>query len=461
MKIDINSIKIGDRCREDLGDDFGDLKKSIELRGLLNPILVNKKDYTLIAGFRRYTCCKDLGWKEIEVRFFEDLSAVEQKILELEENIHKTLTWKERAKIIKEIHELQQQERGAAVRGHDSKGWGLKDTAELLGLPVSAISEDLKLADMTEVAPEITNYKSRRQALKAADKISEMAILAELAKREAAEKQAQEGLYTILHGDALEIIKEKLDDEIVDLVIFDPPWGIDITTHGSARGISGEKTSYKDDSFWTARKLTEALLPELYRVLREDGHMYFFLDYGQIDYYYHLLTNFEFFDDVGAMFGHLPPELRKQALSDIDKKRKKQKWQFYVERKPLLWVKEGGAFTDFDYKFMPRYEVFLFCSKGIKKPLSTPTSDVFNYNRPVTTERIHTQEKPQELIERLIQLSTKKGDLVLDPCAGSFVTAAAATKLKRKSIAIDSDHDCYLRGLERLKGFAKEEIDAS
>jgi len=457
MKIAIDKIKIGERRREDLGDDFEDLKTSIKLRGQMNPILISKEDYQLIAGFRRYSCCKELGMKEVEVRFYENLSEIDKKILELEENIHKTLTWKERAMLVQDIHRLKQEQHGAAKQGHAGKGWGIAQTAELLGMPVSTVSEDLNLAASIEAVPELTALKSRRQALKTTDKLSEMAILAELAKREEAEKKLESNLYVLLHGDAVKLIKEKIEDEVVDLIIFDPPWGIDVDKIASARGPRSEKTSYRDDTIFTSRKLVEDLLPELHRILKPDGHMYIFYDFSQRDYYINILNNYLYYTSPETMISMLSPQLQKAIADEIAQKQAERSWSFHVEEKPLIWIKEGGGFTDFEHKFMPRYESFLFCSKGIKKPLSSACSDVFVYNRPVTTERIHTQEKPRELIERLIQLSTNQGDLVVDPCAGSFVTAAAATKLKRKSISIELDKDCYLRGVERMKGFSSKE----
>ena len=185
--------------------------------------------------------------------------------------------------------------------------------------------------------------------------------------------------------------------------------------------------------------------------------MYIFYDFSQRDYYINILNNYLYYTSPETMISMLSPQLQKAIADEIAQKQAERSWSFHVEEKPLIWIKEGGGFTDFEHKFMPRYESFLFCSKGIKKPLSSACSDVFVYNRPVTTERIHTQEKPRELIERLIQLSTNQGDLVVDPCAGSFVTAAAATKLKRKSISIELDKDCYLRGVERMKGFSSKE----
>ena len=141
----------------------------------------------------------------------------------------------------------------------------------------------------------------------------------------------------------------------------------------------------------------------------------------------------------------------------VEKIREKRKWSFHVEIVPLIWVKEGGGFTDFDHKFMPRYETILFCSKGEKKKLNEVSSNIFEYNRPLNTERIHTQEKPIGLIRQFIKLSSQPNEIVFDPCAGSFVTAMASTFLGRRSVSIEENKTAYLKGAQRLTGMQVSE----
>ena len=86
MKMKIDDIKIKNRIREDLGN-LEALKQSISSVGQLNPILVDE-NHDLIAGHRRLTCCKDLGWKEIEVRV---LKIGEDELHKLELECHENL----------------------------------------------------------------------------------------------------------------------------------------------------------------------------------------------------------------------------------------------------------------------------------------------------------------------------------------------------------------------------------
>jgi site-specific DNA-methyltransferase (adenine-specific) len=54
-------------------------------------------------------------------------------------------------------------------------------------------------------------------------------------------------------------------------------------------------------------------------------------------------------------------------------------------------------------------------------------------------DKYHTNQKPVEMLEWLIETYTNEGMLVLDSCAGSGSTAIACVKTKRNYIAIDSD----------------------
>jgi site-specific DNA-methyltransferase (adenine-specific) len=64
--------------------------------------------------------------------------------------------------------------------------------------------------------------------------------------------------------------------------------------------------------------------------------------------------------------------------------------------------------------------------------------------------RIHEAQKPIELIEFLIKLTTKENQIVLDPFMGSGTTAAAAQNLKRKFIGFELNQIYQEKSLERL-----------
>ena len=62
----------------------------------------------------------------------------------------------------------------------------------------------------------------------------------------------------------------------------------------------------------------------------------------------------------------------------------------------------------------------------------------------------HPSQKPEVLLQRIIQASSNKGDIVLDPFAGAFTTNAVAKTLGRKSIGIERSQKYVEIGLRRV-----------
>ncbi len=91
-------------------------------------------------------------------------------------------------------------------------------------------------------------------------------------------------------------------------------------------------------------------------------------------------------------------------------------------------------------------------SNGAKK--GVPLSDVWEipYLNPKAQERVgYPTQKPILLLERIIQLVTDEGDLVIDPFCGSGTTVVAALLLNRSWIAIDSSPEAVELTKARLK----------
>jgi site-specific DNA-methyltransferase (adenine-specific) len=68
--------------------------------------------------------------------------------------------------------------------------------------------------------------------------------------------------------------------------------------------------------------------------------------------------------------------------------------------------------------------------------------------------KIHEAQKPLELIEFLIRLTTRENQIILDPFMGSGTTAFAAKRLKRYFIGFEISPDYCRKSLERLDGIS-------
>lgn len=69
---------------------------------------------------------------------------------------------------------------------------------------------------------------------------------------------------------------------------------------------------------------------------------------------------------------------------------------------------------------------------------------------------IHPTQKPVRLLERLLNLVTQPGDLVVDPFAGSCSTAKACVNTGRHYICFEKDPEYYESGINSLKIYSSQ-----
>ena len=86
---------------------------------------------------------------------------------------------------------------------------------------------------------------------------------------------------------------------------------------------------------------------------------------------------------------------------------------------------------------------------------------VFNWmewTKDTKTEKIHPTQKPVPLLERLIEIFTDEGDVVIDPCAGSGSTLIAARNKKRQSYGFEIEKEFYKKAVALLDGYSQVDI---
>jgi site-specific DNA-methyltransferase (adenine-specific) len=67
----------------------------------------------------------------------------------------------------------------------------------------------------------------------------------------------------------------------------------------------------------------------------------------------------------------------------------------------------------------------------------------FDWARDSRTPKVHPTQKPVQLLERLIEIFTDPGDVVIDPCAGSGTTLLAAAQLNRRAYGFEIKKDFF------------------
>lgn len=74
----------------------------------------------------------------------------------------------------------------------------------------------------------------------------------------------------------------------------------------------------------------------------------------------------------------------------------------------------------------------------------------FDWVKDTRTPKVHPTQKPVQLLERLIEIFTDPGDVVIDPCAGSGTTLLAAAQLNRRAYGFEIKKDFFNAAKDRV-----------
>lgn len=237
-------------------------------------------------------------------------------------------------------------------------------------------------------------------------------------KQSAAELETQEEAAHIeainarWHNDDCLDLLVTIPDGTIKLLLTDPPYGIDFQSNH--RVASGKADKIANDGNLDAAldvfgKMLDALAPKL----ADEAHLLVF-------------TNWQ-----------VEPAFR-AALEA----------RGYDMRGSLVWVKENHTSGDLNGSFAPRHERILHAAKG-RPAVSPRADDVLQAKRETATD--HPTEKPTALLKQLIDCTTKRGELVVDPFAGTGATCVAAKELEREYWGCEMDNHYWQQGFERLR----------
>lgn len=118
----------------------------------------------------------------------------------------------------------------------------------------------------------------------------------------------------------------------------------------------------------------------------------------------------------------------------------------------IAWVFEPENVTV--ERINPAHNLILWASKGIPQCNTRDvTTDVWQIKP--THKFDHPEEKPEELLEKLIELATHPSQVVLDPFIGSGTTMVVAKKLGRQYRGVEISEFWYKIALERTLKYDK------
>jgi site-specific DNA-methyltransferase (adenine-specific) len=273
----------------------------------------------------------------------------------------------------------------------------------------------------------------------------------------------------LIEADNLSVLKS-MPDESVQLIYVDPPFNTGRTQQrGQAttkRSDSGNRVGFKgqryetirqtvlsyDDEFADYWSFLEPRLEQAWRVLDNSGTLYVHLDFREAHYAKVLLD---------ALFG------RDCFLNEIIWAydyggKSKSRWPAKHDT-ILVYVKDPQNYF-FNSDEVDREP---YMAPGLVTPekvaLGKLPTDVWWHTivSPTGKEKTgYPTQKPEGILRRVIQASSRPGDLVLDFFAGSGTTGAVAAALGRNFVLIDQNPQSIAVITERLKN-AGVEFDTS
>ncbi|MDR2526908.1 MAG: site-specific DNA-methyltransferase [Rickettsiales bacterium] len=252
----------------------------------------------------------------------------------------------------------------------------------------------------------------------------------------------------IIQGDCITELK-KLPTASVDLIFADPPYNMQLKnelyrTNGTkVDGVDDEWDKFTD--FKEYDDFCMSWLKECKRVLKDTGTIWVIGSYHNI-----------------FRVGNIMQNLGYWILNNITWYKTNPMPNFLGARftnatETLLWCSKGENYKKFtfNYELMKKYN-------GGKQMGSVWSIGLCIGNERIKGEdgkKVHSTQKPEELLKRVILATTKQGDLVLDPFFGAGTTGAVAKKLKRNFIGIERETkyiEAAKKRIENIKEFMKE-----
>lgn len=430
LSVDFHDLQIpADRQRKTFTpESIIKLADSISSVGLAHPVVVRDVGgaYFLVAGERRIRAmqhlwffgrsvrCGDQVFPESQIPCIargdlDDLTAFE---LELEENIQREdLPWQDRARATRRLFDLRSTQ--AAARGEVEPS--VADIASSVrgdsGGSVQTTREELVVSRHLD-DPDVGKAKSAREAYSILKRKEDLRRSEELGV--AVGKTFTPGVHQLFHGDCRDVLRRDVPEGSIDVILTDPPYGIDADQFGDSGGRTPGSHFY-DDSFDNWSRLLRLCSADWFYVAKPEAHLYCFCD---VDNFVHL----------------------KSYVSAAG-------WKPF--RTPLVWVNPTAMRTPWPEMGPQRkYQLCLFAVKG-SRPVTRIYPDVVTY--PSDENLNHHAQKPVALYQDLLRRSTRPGDVCLDSFCGTGTIFPACHELKLKAVGVEMDSAAYGIAVQRLK----------
>lgn len=256
----------------------------------------------------------------------------------------------------------------------------------------------------------------------------------------------------VLQGDAFTVMAG-LPDHIADLIFVDPPYWMRV----DKPMLRSEGTPYQGvDDAWDNQfasleeyeRFSEAWLRECQRLLKPDGSLW-------------VIGGMQCIHSIGAIMQRLGFWL----INEVVWQKSNPTPNFHGTRltnshELLLWAtKSSKARYTFNYKTAKELnrdslDAAEFDSGRRRQLGSIWKIPICSGNERLKNDagsKLHSTQKPEGLLYRVLAICSRPGDLVFDPFAGTLTTAAVAKRMGRDYLVIEREQSYIEEGKKRLQ----------
>ena len=246
----------------------------------------------------------------------------------------------------------------------------------------------------------------------------------------------------IINGDCLKELK-KIPDKTFDLVFADPPYNMQIgekLTRPDSSKVNGVNDKWDQfNSFKHYDDFCKSWLSECKRILKDNGSIWVIGSYHNIFRLGYHLQNLGFWllNDVIWRKNNPMPNFRGTRFTNA--------------HETLIWAsKSKKSKYTFNYQSLK-------CLNDDLQMRSDWTLPICNGKERLKKngKKIHSTQKPEALLHRIILATTNKGDTVFDPFLGTGTTAVVSKKLGRNYFGIEKDKKYFVAAKERINKTSK------
>ncbi len=250
----------------------------------------------------------------------------------------------------------------------------------------------------------------------------------------------------IINGDSLEELK-KIPRETFDLIFADPPYNLQLKselTRPDRSKVSAVNDKWdKFENFKKYDDFTYEWLSECKRILKKDGAIWVIGSYHNIFRVGTAIQNLGFWilNDVIWNKSNPMPNFRGTRFTNA--------------HETLIWASksEKSKYT-FNYQSLKCLNDDLQMRSNWDLPICNGSERLKKNGK-----KIHSTQKPEALLHRILLATSNKNDFILDPFLGSGTTATVAKKLRRNYFGIEKEKNYFKAAEQRLKNTTPIEDD--